>query len=77
MTANTNKPALRFAYPLEDKGAPYWICKACADERGGVPFKTANTLAQLPCKYCNGANQLDGEFITPIVDLRWPRREAT
>lgn len=49
----------------------YWICSACATERGGVwPEPLVATLTQTTCKYCNGEKQLEN-FIAPWVDWDW------
>lgn len=60
-------------HPLDLK-APYWICDACAAERGGVPFQSGNTIAVKTCGYCNGKKQVS-EWATPVVDFRWPKKE--
>lgn len=52
---------------------PYWICSACAEDRGGKYFKTASTCARMTCGYCNGEKQLENELIFPTVDYYWPK----
>ena len=56
----------------EEKFPHYWICDACAKERGGVwPEGLCATLLQTACKYCRGEKQKE-EFIAPYVDYDWP-----
>lgn len=57
---------------LKNKFPHYWICDACAKERGGEwPDKHGATLAKKICEYCSGKNQVD-DFIAPWVDYDWP-----
>jgi hypothetical protein len=62
-------------HPL-DMNTPYWICGSCAKERGGVYFKTASTAADVDCKWCKNEKRMPGEFIFPVVDYRWHKKEA-
>lgn len=57
----------------------YWICTACAKERGGVwPERHVATLAAKMCLYCNGGKQLPTErFIAPYVDYNWPNLDTS
>lgn len=62
-------------YPKLNKG--YWICDACAKERGGVwPEGHVATLADVPCRYCDDKHRKPGERIAPWVDFDWPEDEA-
>lgn len=56
----------------KEKFPHYWICDACAQERGGIwPEGHRGTFAEIKCKYCNGKKQKD-TFIAPYVDYDWP-----
>lgn len=50
----------------------YWICNACATERGATwPSDHAATMAAKTCKYCDGKKQTE-KYIAPYVDYNWP-----
>lgn len=59
--------------PLNSKFPHYWICDACAKERGGVwPENQCATIASKICEYCNGKSQIE-PCIAPWVDYDWPK----
>lgn len=50
----------------------YWICVACAKERGGTwPKGHVATVALKTCQYCNGNNHEPDQLISPWVDYDW------
>lgn len=58
---------------MKEKFPHYWICDACARERGGIwPEGHVATLALTECQYCNGDKHLSNEAIAPWVDYNWP-----
>jgi hypothetical protein len=51
----------------------YWICHACATERGGVwPEGHVATMAVKKCEYCEDRLRTPNEAIAPYVDYNWP-----
>lgn len=56
----------------------YWMCAACAKERGGVwPKGHAATVILDTCPYCEGKNHSPTEGIVPWVDFNWPDQDLT
>jgi len=57
----------------EEKFPHYWICDACAKEKGGVwPKGHQATAMEDICPYCRGIKQLT-VHIMPWVDFNWPK----
>lgn len=58
--------------PKDRRFSHYWICDACAKERGGVwPDGHVATVADIPCKYCDDKNRVGPS--APYIDYDWPR----
>lgn len=56
----------------------YWICKACAEERGGKwPEGHCATVADIPCRYCDDKNRKPGQASAPYVDWNWPNFDTS
>lgn len=62
----------KIKHPM-DLDSPYWICKQCAETRGGKYAKTASTASSLTCQYCDGAHQTE-DYIFPVIDYKWKRK---